>query len=338
MRVFSIAKGFHKVTKDDPGELSEKEINRLRALKVWEETEDVGFVCQTFGVSRATLYRWRGQFDPTDVGTLRERSRRPRRVRQPTWSYELIESVRKAREKYPRWGKDKLPVLRSAEGQACSVSKAGRILSYLKKRGVLVEPKRRAISATRKSRRPYGIRKPREYAATAPGDLVQVDTLDVRPLPGVALKQFTARDVVSRWDVLEARSRATSQTAKEFIATLEQRMPFEIRAIQVDGGGEFYADFELECQKRNIRLFVLPPKSPKLNGAVERAQRTHTEEFYELHDCSWRIPKLNRDLLHWEYIYNCVRPHQALKYKTPQQFLTDLGIVATPYPSHLSHM
>ena len=41
--------------------------------------------------------------------------------------------------------------------------------------------------------------------------MVQVDTLDVRPLPGMALKHFTARDVVSRWDVVEAHSRANRQ-------------------------------------------------------------------------------------------------------------------------------
>ncbi|HEU65720.1 MAG TPA: hypothetical protein ENN57_03525 [Chloroflexi bacterium] len=28
------------------------------------------------------------------------------------------------------------------------------------------------------------------------GDLVQLDTLDIRPLPGEVLKQFTARDVI----------------------------------------------------------------------------------------------------------------------------------------------
>ncbi len=58
-------------------------------------------------------------------------------------------------------------------------------------------------------------------------------------------------------------------------------MPFKIKAIQVDGGSEFMAQFEEACQQRRIRLFVLPPRSPKLNGSVERAQRTHTEEFYE---------------------------------------------------------
>jgi putative transposase len=112
-------------------------------------------------------------------------------------------------------------------------------------------------------------------------------------LPWIILKQFTARDVISEWDVIEARSRATAKTAKEFIDTLQKRMPFRIKAIQVDGGSEFYAEFEYVCKAKGIRLFVLPPKSPKLNGSVERANRTHTEEFYEVNDCSWVVRELN---------------------------------------------
>jgi transposase InsO family protein len=157
--------------------------------------------------------------------------------------------------------------------------------------------------------------------AKKPGDIVEVDTLDLRPLPGIIVKHFTARDVISRWDVLEAHSRATSNTASGFIAVLLKRMPFPIRAIQVDGGSEFQDVFERECQKRGIKLFILPPRSPKLNGHVERAQRTHTEEFYEVTEASFELSELNRALLKWEEVYNTIRPHQALGYFTPQQFL-----------------
>ncbi|MFH2104366.1 MAG: hypothetical protein ABIJ39_13535 [Chloroflexota bacterium] len=38
-----------------------------------------------------------------------------------------------------------------------------------------------------------------------------------------------------------------------------------------------------DCWQRHIQLFVLPPHSPKLNGYVERAHRTHQEEFYEVY-------------------------------------------------------
>lgn len=65
----------------------------------------------------------------------------------------------------------------------------------------------------------------------------------MRPLPGVVLKQFTARDVISRWDVLEAHTRATATAAARFLQTLQQRMPFPVRAVEVDGGGEFAAAF-----------------------------------------------------------------------------------------------
>ncbi len=88
-----------------------------------------------------------------------------------------------------------------------------------------------------------------------------------------------------------------------------------------NGGSEFQDVFERECQKRGIKLFVLPPRSPKLNGHVERAQRTHTEEFYEVTDSSFEIVELNRALLEWEKVYNTIRPHQALGYLTPLEFL-----------------
>ncbi|MCK4388099.1 MAG: integrase core domain-containing protein, partial [Dehalococcoidia bacterium] len=54
---------------------------------------------------------------------------------------------------------------------------------------------------------------------------------------------------------------------------------------------------------------------------VERAQRTHTEEFYEVTDSSFEMPELNRALLKWEAVYDTVRPSQALGYLTPQEYL-----------------
>src|SRR2546427_4848963 len=204
-----------------------------------------------------------------------------------------------------------------------STSMVGRILSQMKRQGRLIEPLRRGVAGSRRALRPrpYAVRKPKQYTVSRPGDLVQVDTLDVRPLPGVVFKQFTARDVLSRWDVIQAHTRATAATAAQFLDTLQHRMPFPIRALQVDGGSEFAAEFEQACQQRGLHLFVLPPRSPKLNGSVERAQRTHTEEFYQVTNCSLEMKKLNRELRQWEKIYNTVRPHQSLGYLTPQQFL-----------------
>jgi transposase InsO family protein len=233
-----------------------------------------------------------------------------------------VAAVLRLREEYPRWGKDKLVVLLHEQGYQCSTSMAGRILRRLKERGVLREPVRNRVSAHRRGiKRPYAVRKPKDYEVKAPGDLIQLDTLDIRPLPGVVLKHFTARDMISRWDVIDVYSRATASTASHFLNSLEERMPFAVRAIQADGGSEFEAVFEEECQRRGIKLFVLPPRSPKLNGRVERAHRTHTEEFYELTESSFDIAELRSYLLQWERVYNTIRPHQALGYLTPLKFL-----------------
>ena len=42
-------------------------------------------------------------------------------------------------------------------------------------------------------------------------------------------------------------------------------------------------------------------------------------------DLDWTVGRLNRQLQAWERIYNTVRPHQSLGYRTPQQFLEDLA-------------
>ena len=51
---------------------------------------------------------------------------------------------------------------------------------------------------------------------------------------------------------------------------------------------------------RGLHLFVLSPRSPKLNGSVERANRTHTKEFYPVTPCSLEMKTLNRELRQWE--------------------------------------
>ena len=82
------------------------------------------------------------------------------------------------------------------------------------------------------------------------------------------------------------------------------------------------AEFEAACQARGLPLFVLPPRSPKRNGHVERANRTHRAEFWELYDGDLELGPLRAALRDWEAEDNRVRPHQALGYLTPAAFLT----------------
>jgi putative transposase len=323
MRIVSGVPGpLRRLAQHPPPTLSRDAKRRLQWITFYfARGRNASLTCRHFAISRQTFYRWLRRYDPHHLETLEDRPSVPRRRPSRSWTLEEIEAVRALREQYPRWGKDKLQVLLARQGLVLSVSKVGRILTSLKQRGVLREPVRRISARKRRMLRPYGVRKPKDYVVAKPGDLVQLDTLDVRPEPGVVLKQFTARDVVSRWDVLELASRATAGVGVRALEAVLERMPFPVRTIQVDGGSEFMGEFEVACQAKGIRLFVLPPRSPKLNGAVERANRTHTEEFYECSTAPPTVQGLGAAARDWERIYNTVRPHQALGYLTPLEFV-----------------
>jgi putative transposase len=340
MRIISLPKEIIYLAKHRPVTLSAAADSRMQKLNLWKALKRKGIedqeISQLLRVSRATLFRWRSRLRQKGARGLEEKNRRPHRIRKPAWSDELASKVLALREEYPCWGKDKLAILLGRTGWKTSSSTVGRILVDLKRRGWLHEPPRGLVKTKKRlQRRVYAIRKPRDYPVQAPGDLVQVDTLDVRPLDGASVKHFTARDVISRWDVLEAHQRATANTAFEFLDTILARMPFTIKAIQVDGGSEYRAGFEQACQRLGLKLFVLPPHSPKLNGRVERAHRTHLEEFYAVIPDSAQLEKLNIALYKWERVYNQIRPHQALGYLTPAEYINKYHPGVTSIESHM---
>ena len=201
MRIVGLPRAFYHAGRRPPPVLSPKGEQRLRWLTCWQKMQEHGLSgaesSQALGLPRSTLYRWRKRLREQGRAGLEGRSRRPHRLRHPTWSPELAQAVLALRERYPRWGKDKLVVLLRREGREVSTSMVGRILTQLKAKRILREPPNH-ISARKRSRpRPYARRKPKDYLPQAPGDLVQVDTLDVRPVPGMIYKHFTSRDTIS---------------------------------------------------------------------------------------------------------------------------------------------
>lgn len=335
MRVFALPAGFQRLAKlvdGKPLELSESALFKLQVLDLFRRCEDAQLTVAHYRISRATLYRWKRQFNPKDLASLENRSKRPHRVRSHQWTRELQEAVKELREDYG-WGKEKLRVLLKRQGITTSASTVGRILTELKHSGRLREPIKHVYhrQMARPMRR-YAVRKPHGLAVEHPGDLIELDTLHLRRHLSEDRFQFTARDSVSRWDVVEAYHRAGSKNAAHFLDTLTEECPFPIRALQVDGGSEFSADFETACKTLHIALYVLPPRSPKLNGKVERANRTHREEYYERTDVPQDLQQHNEQLKAWQDIYNTVRPHQALNYKCPLEVLEDYGIVASVPP------
>lgn len=275
------------------------------------------------GVPRATLYRWEQQ--------PQRRSSRPKRLRAKTWSSALVEAAERLRSDYPMWGRAKLGPLLRAQGFQVSDATVGRIIRSLVDRGVVAPvPSLRRRTHRWSAKRRFAVRLPRDVVADRPGSLVQLDTVFVNVAPGKAIKHFTAYCPVAKWTVGKAFNRATAASAALFLDKLIADMPFPVKAIQVDGGSEFMAEFEQACADKKIRLYVLPPKSPKMNGAVERCNGAWRYEFYAVYDLPRNVEAINPILDAFQHLYNHHRPHGALGGLAPAQYLPKLQAKDAP--------
>jgi transposase InsO family protein len=317
---------------------------RLQKLRQVEALRKHGMswpkIQEVLGISRATYYRWKGRLGKEGPKGLKPKSKRPKRLRQKVhWTPDLLIAVEDLRKENPTWGRWPIWLALRKQGFAVSERTVGRILAYLEGHG-RVESVAAFLARSRrggmkgKVRRPYAQRKPRGYEVKGPGDLVQVDTLTVTLGPGEVVKHFSAVDLFTRFSLAEVHTRATANLAAGFLAHLMACTPFPIRAVQVDGGSEFMAEFEEACQALGLKLFVLPPRSPKLNGHVERMQRTFREEFYT-RPLPSRLPELQQELNAYLDHYNRRRPHRALGGLAPLEFLAMLRVESVPGESQM---
>ena len=71
-----------------------------------------------------------------------------------------------------------------------------------------------------------------------------------------------------------------------------------------------------------MRHAYIKPRTPRLNGKVERSHKTDQQEFYQLLEYSGDVD-LREKLKTWENFYNFDRPHGALAGKTPNEILKE---------------
>jgi putative transposase len=333
---------YYKVKKIRVSRPDSEALKRFDAVERFEKALAKGLnskdASKVVGVPRSTLYRWQKK-KTVKLDSLISKSRRPNNFRKPKSLGHVAIRIQELRQNFPRWGKKKITILLKREGINISESAVGRVISGLLKRGVIASAKlfRHKGVIKAKPKRPYAVRLKRgqRLFATAPGEAIQIDHMSVPIQSGCVLKHFNAVCTVSRWNTAEVYSQASAKTASIFIDKLISQSPFPIQKIQVDGGSEFMAEFEQACQKNNIELAVLAPKSPKLNGNVERINGTWRTDFYELYDLPTQLSELRPLLQDYMDTYNWDRPHEALDLQTPQEFLESLGYKFRVSQSHM---
>jgi transposase InsO family protein len=166
----------------------------------------------------------------------------------------------------------------------------------------------------------------KRYAKQIPGHHVQVDVkfLNLQTSSGKRVRrfQYTAVDDATRIRAIKIYRRHTQLNASRFIDYVIAKFPFRIHTIRTDNGHEFQGKFHWHGKDLGIRHVYIKPRSPRLNGKVERSHGTDEGEFYQLLTYTDDMD-LNEKLAQWEDFYNFHRPHQALQGKAAYEILRE---------------
>lgn len=293
--------------------LSAKAKERLAWMDAYRITRNAAAICQRFGIPLRTFWYWRSRYDPFELTSLEDRSRRPHRAPARTpWTAER--AVLRLKREHPRWGMAKLAlVLRRRE-----ITVAPMTCWRICKRHALIVRYR-----TRKRRPP----KPRVNWAEVriPGDLVQVDVKHV-PWCGRRVYQYTAIDVRSKWRSLALHRHADMRTTVRFLSHLRTTAPFPMRMVQTDNGPEFQSRVTAWLRFHGIRHVFSHAHRPQENAYVERSHRTDEEEFWSVGPHGATFPELRSYLARYVAMYNTERPHWGLNGKTPIQALASYSL------------
>ena len=131
-----------------------------------------------------------------------------------------------------------------------------------------------------------------------------------------------ATDDATRIRALKIYPRHNQANAIVVVDHVLETFPFRVQSIRTDRGHEFQAKFHWHVEDKGIRRVYINPRSPQLNGKVERSHRTDQEEFYPLLEYVDDVD-LNKKLAEWERFYNLTRPHGAFGGRTPYETLRE---------------
>lgn len=297
--------------------LTERAKYKLKILD-WHKVhgENISLTSRHFEFTRKVIRGWLKQLKNSGPVGLNEKSRTPINQRMPTTPPDIVLQTVKIRKQYPAWSKYKIrTILERDYGIKTSASNVGRIL---KRRGLIDKKKsykRIKAALGLKLRFPRGLR------ISEAGDMVQIDTKYIMLPGGRKLYQFTAIDVLSKRRILRVYPSLSSRNGRLFLEECIRCFPFKIKAVQTDNGSEFLKEFDKRCKELKLPHYYIYPRTPKQNTYVERSHGSDEDEFYQLGNVYMDRELMDRKLREWEYIWNNIRPHEALDYRTPNQYL-----------------
>ena len=271
-------------------------------------------LCEEFGVSRKTGYKWIDRFKKDGIGGLENLSQRPHAFRDETPREVVCEIIRIKNWK-PFWGGRKIGHYLRAQKQLSKIPHSRTIDRYLRRCGYVT---------------PRKTSSPKEFVSEnliEPSKPNDVWTLDFkgwwRTKDGKRCEPLTIRNMHSRYLLnLSAHRSATFEAVKERFYNIFEEFGLP-RVIRSDNGGPFASvramhrltRFGIMLMKHGVVPNRMDPGSPQQNGAHERMHLDIKRELQSTPAGKLRSEQERFDI--WRYEFNHVRPHESLGGSTP---------------------
>ena len=294
-------------------------------------------LCERFGISRKTGYKWLERFESEGPVGLGDRSRRPHR--SPNRTAEDIQALLiEVRRKHPRWGPEKLLAVVGRRHPELELPARSTVAAILKREG-LAKGRRRRRRHTHPGRP--------KTSVTAPNELWTADFKgEFKTLDGVWCHPLTVADQFSRFilgidGLLSTKGKGVRAVFERLFR--EYGLPCGIRT---DNGTPFVGVNAIHGLSLLsvwwIRLGIQPeriePGRPDQNGRHERMHRTMKDETQYPPAANQVAQQECFDVFRHEFDYerphqfDYERPHQALGQKRPAEVWNPSP---RPYPERI---
>lgn len=302
---------------------------RMRFIgAVLREEDSMAALCEQYGVSRKTGYKWLSRYLEQGPAGLGDRSHAPLVV---PWAITLAqrEAILCLRGEHPSWGPKKLQAVLSERAPQQRWPALSTIGDLLQRQGLTRAGRRHARATPSAS----GLRAP-----IGPNDLWCIDFKGwFRTHDGARCDPLTVSDAFSRY-VLCAQgvsppAEAPCHSAMERVFK-EYGLPGSIRS---DNGAPFASTGAGGLSRLSVwwvKLGITPerikPGKPQQNGRHERMHRTLKAECASPPAADQAAQQRRFD--HFRHEFNYERPHEALGQTVPAAHYVPSS---RPYPSRL---
>lgn len=257
---------------------AKEKLNALKALR----TASIKIICRRYKISRATLWRWKKQYDGT-LKSLEPLFSRKHILHPNRQTDDEIKNIKNLLRRNPNIGLNEL------------YGKLYCDYNYRRNPVTLYRYLKRQNFITTKKRKIY---KPKPYIT--PLYLGEKWQLDVKFVPKECYSgnfineryyQYTVIDEASRKRYIRAYKEQSQDSTVDFILRAFKFFDYQPKIIQTDNGQEFRLlnertkngrihSFDKLCLFFGIEHKCIRPRTPRHNGKVERSHRNDNERFY----------------------------------------------------------